>query len=235
MGRTLIKELPIEERPRERLLKYGAECLSNAELIAIILKTGVVGSSVYDLANNVLKFAGDLSNLSDISVSELTKIKGIGSAKAVELVSAIELGKRVFFSGSKIHEKFSNSSDVYLKNKDLFYLKKQEYFYCLYLDSKKELIERKLLFMGTINKSIVHPREIFKEAYLLSASSIICMHNHPSGNPNPSTDDIVLTSSLLEIGKIQKIPIVDHIIFGSNSYYSFYENNNLERKIYEKV
>lgn len=89
--------------------------------------------------------------------------------------------------------------------------------------------------MGTVNKSLVHPREIFKEAYLLSASSIICMHNHPSGNPNPSTDDIVLTSSLLEIGKIQKIPIVDHIIFGSNSYYSFYENNNLERNIYEKV
>ena len=107
--------------------------------------------------------------------------------------------------------------------------------YCLYLNEKKELIEWKLLFMGTVNKSLVHPREIFKEAYLLSASSIICMHNHPSGNPNPSTDDIVLTSSLLEIGKIQKIPIVDHIIFGSNSYYSFYENNNLEWKIYEKV
>lgn len=235
MGRTLIKELPIEERPRERLLKYGASCLSNAELIAIILKTGVCGSSVYDLSNEVLKNVSDLSNLSNISVSELTKINGVGNAKAVELVSAIELGKRVFFSGSKIHEKFSNSSDVYFKNKDLFYLKKQEYFYCLYLDSKKELIERKLLFMGTVNKSLVHPREIFKEAYLLSASSIICMHNHPSGNPNPSTDDIVLTSSLLEIGKIQKIPIVDHIIFGSNSYYSFYENNNLERKIYEKV
>lgn len=101
MGRTLIKELPIEERPRERLLKYGASCLSNAELIAIILKTGVCGSSVYDLSNEVLKNVSDLSNLSNISVSELTKINGIGNAKAVELVSAIELGKRVFFFGKQ--------------------------------------------------------------------------------------------------------------------------------------
>ena len=227
MGRTLTKELPVEERPRVRLLKYGAECLSNAELIAIILKTGVVGSSVYDLAINVLKFAGDLSNLSSISVSELTKINGIGNAKAVELISAIELGKRVFFSGSKLREKFSNCGDVYLKNKDLFYLKKQEYFYCLYLDSKKELIERKLLFMGTINKSIVHPREIFKEAYRLSASSIICMHNHPSGDRMPSKDDIILTNALVEIGRIQQIPIVDHMIFTNDNYYSFYENGIL--------
>lgn len=227
MGRTLIKELPIEERPRERLLKYGASCLSNAELIAIILKTGVCGSSVYDLSNEVLKSVSDLSDLSNISVSELTKINGIGNAKAVELVSAIELGKRVFFSGSKIREKFSNSSDVYLKNKDLFYLKRQEYFYCLYLDSKKELIERKLLFMGTINKSIVHPREIFKEAYRLSASSIICMHNHPSGDITPSRDDIILTNALVEIGRLQQIPIVDHMIFTDDNYYSFYENGIL--------
>lgn len=228
--KTLIKELPIEERPRERLLKYGASALSNAELIAIILKTGVSGSSVYDLANNILKSIDSLSDLNDISVQELLKIKGIGSAKAVELISAIELGKRVFFTSNKLNEKFCNSKDVYLKNKELFYLKKQEYFYCLYLNSKKELIERKLLFMGTINKSVVHPREIFKEAYKLSASSIICMHNHPNKDALPSREDIILTNALVEIGRLQQIPIVDHMIFTDDSYYSFYENGCLRNE-----
>jgi DNA repair protein RadC len=227
MGRSLIKEIPIGERPRERLLKYGAGSLSNAELLAIVLKTGVRGSSVYDLANDVLKKVVDVSNLGSVSVQELMSINGIGCAKAIELLASVELGKRVFFSSSKLLEKFSNSSDVYSKNKYLFYGKKQEYFYCLYLDSKKELIERKLLFMGTINKSIVHPREIFKEAYRLSASSIICMHNHPSGDRMPSMDDVILTNALVEIGRLQQIPIVDHMIFTDDSYYSFYENGVL--------
>ena len=227
MGRNLIKELPVSERPRERMIKCGANSLSNSELLAIILKTGVSGSSVYDLANDVLKKVGDISNLSTVSVQELMSINGIGCAKALEVMASIELGKRVFFSSSKFLEKFSNSNDVYAKNKYLFYGKKQEYFYCLYLDSKKELIERKLLFMGTINKSIVHPREIFKEAYRLSASSIVCMHNHPSGDKMPSMDDIILTNALVEIGRLQQIPIVDHMIFTDNSYYSFYENGVL--------
>lgn len=231
-----IKEIPVNDRPRERLINSGSNTLSNEELLAIILDTGTKDKSAKDLAISVLSKINHISELKDINYQNLISIKGIGISKATKILSLIELSKRINVKLETLNNiKANNSKVIYEYFKDKLMDEKQEYFYCLYLNEKKELIERKLLFMGTVNKSLVHPREIFKEAYLLSASSIICMHNHPSGNPNPSTDDIVLTSSLLEIGKIQKIPIVDHIIFGSNSYYSFYENNNLERKIYEKV
>ena len=204
-----IKDIPLLERPRERLITYGSETLSNIELLSIILKTGTKGESVYELSKRLLKELGSIYNLKNTNKEILTKIKGIGITKAVELLATVELGKRIFINNiNDSKTKYNNSKIIYENNKYLF-------------------LERKLLFMGTVNKSLVHPREIFKEAYLLSASSIICMHNHPSGNPTPSSDDIILTTSLKEIGKIQKIPIVDHIIFGNNSYYSFYENNNL--------
>ena len=223
----MIKDIPESERPRERLIKYGKENLSNSELLSIILKTGTKGESVSTLANRILKNINNISDLKDITKEQLLKIKGIGEVKAIELLASIELGRRIYLEKNKEKKKqvFNNSLVIYENNKHLFFDKKQEYFYCLYLNSKKELIERKLLFMGTLNKSLVHPREIFKEAYLLSASSIICMHNHPSGDITPSTDDIILTKSLMEIGKLQQIPIVDHIIFGDDKYYSFYEND----------
>ena len=140
-------------------------------------------------------------------------------------MASIELGKRIFLEKNNEIDIIYNSPDIiYENNKYLFQGKKQEYFYCLYLDNKNKLIERKLLFMGTINRSIVHPREIFKEAYLTSASNIICMHNHPSGDIRPSMEDDYLTKSLIKIGKIQGINITDHIIIGNDSYYSYYDN-----------
>ena len=192
-----IKDIPKEERPRERLLKVGKENLSNEELLSIIIKTGTYGISVNEIASNVLKEIQNINNLENITVN----------------------------SFSNDNTKYNNPEVIYLNNKYLFKGKKQEYFYCLYLDNKNKLIERKLLFMGTINRSVVHPREIFKEAYLSSCSSIVCMHNHPSGDINPSMEDIYLTKSLVKIGKIQGINVVDHVIFGDNNYYSFYDNN----------
>lgn len=223
----MIKDIPKEERPRERLIKYGKENLSNSELLSIVLKTGTRGENVNNLATRIIKEAGSLTNLKDITKERLLKIKGIGPTKAIEILATIELGKRIYMisENKKATVILNNSLIIYENNKHLFLDKKQECFYCLYLNSKKEMIERKLLFMGTINKSFVHPREIFKEAYLLSASAIVCMHNHPSGDVTPSTDDIILTKSLIEIGKLQQIPIVDHIIFGQDKYYSFYEND----------
>jgi len=227
----LIKDIKAEERPRERLLKYGAEAMSNIELLSIILKTGTKGESVNTLAIKILNKFENISDLKNLNKEQLLSMKGIKGAKAAEFLAAIELGRRIFLINNKQSiEKYTTASTVYEGNKYLFQDKKQEYFYCLYLNSKKELIERKLLFMGTLNKSLVHPREIFKEAYLLSASSIICMHNHPSGDIMPSADDIFLTNSLIEIGKLQQIPVVDHIIFGDNEYYSFYENNRYIRQ-----
>lgn len=223
-----IKEIPKEERPRERLLKEGVDRLSNEELISIILKTGTKDKNVKDISMEILKMVPNITELKSITIPGLKKIKGVGEVKAIELVASIELGKRIFLKKvGNDKNKMNQPKEIWEKTKYLFYGKKQEYFYCLYLNNKQELIERKLLFMGTINKSVVHPREVFKEAYLLSASNIICMHNHPSGDVNPSREDLHFTRNLVEIGRMQGIPIIDHIIVSDYTYYSFYENKDI--------
>ena len=151
------------------------------------------------------------------------KIEGIGKVKAIELIAAIELGRRVYLEKNINEIKIRDSNDIYKIFNNILKYKQQEHFYALYLDSKNKIIEKKLLFVGTINKSVAHPREIFKNAYLTSASFVICVHNHPSGDPTPSKEDIVFTNNLIEIGKLNNIPILDHIIIGNNSYYSFFE------------
>lgn len=221
-----IKDIPESDRPRERMLKLGKENLSDEELLAIIIKTGTKGISVKEIASDVLNEIKNIHNLENINAFTFSKIKGLGKIKTIEIMAAIELGKRIFLEKENREITIYDHPEViYRNNLYLFKGKKQEYFYCLYLDNKNKLIERKLLFMGTINRSIVHPREIFKEAYLTSCSGIICMHNHPSGDINPSMEDIYLTKSLIKIGKIQGINIIDHMIIGDNNYYSFYENN----------
>ena len=217
-----LKDLPVNDRPRERLINYGVSNISNEELIAIILKTGTKNKSVKELASEILSIINSLNNLEMININTFKNIKGLGKVKTIELMAAIELGKRIFLKKENNRIIYNNPDDIYIDNIYLFQGKKQEFFYALYLDSKNNLIERKLLFMGTINRSIVHPREIFKEAYLTSASKIICMHNHPSGDTTPSSEDIRLTKSLIEIGKLQGILLTDHLIIGDNEYYSFY-------------
>ncbi|HPE14540.1 MAG TPA: DNA repair protein RadC [Bacilli bacterium] len=216
----------MQERPRERLIRFGVENISNEELLAILLKTGTKNTSAKEIAIDVLKEVETISNLSNIKKEHLTKIRGIGMTKAVELLAAIELGKRMYLMReNKLGIKYLSSKTIYEDNKYLFIDKKQELFYVLYLDSKNKLIERKLLFMGTLNRSIVHPREIFKNAYLYSAAGIVCLHNHPSGDLTPSNEDIFLTKHLIEIGRIQGIPVLDHIIISNLEYFSFHDNN----------
>lgn len=223
-----IKDIPVSERPREHLEKYGPTNISNEDLLAIILKNGVKGYSVRDIASEVLKKVQTLKKLSDINLQTFKDIKGLGRVKTIELIASIELGKRIFLEQEiSKKEKYTSPEVIFQSNKYLFQNKKQEYFYCLYLDNKNRLIERKLLFMGTINRSVVHPREIFKEAYLLSASKIICMHNHPSGDLTPSQEDIAFTKALVEIGRLQGIDIIDHLIISDHNYYSFYDNTNI--------
>lgn len=218
-----IKDIPKEERPRERLIKYGVENLSNEELLSIIIKTGTKDYSVKTISQIVLKEIKDIKNLKTITLNKLTNIKGIGKVKAIELIASIELGKRVFEEENKTQIKLNNSTKIYDYFKDKLKDEKQENFYAIYLDSKSNLISYKLLFKGTLNTSCVHPREIFKHAHLESAYSIIVMHNHPSGDPTPSKEDEKTTKSLMEIGKIMSIPVLDHIIIGKNEYFSFYE------------
>lgn len=230
MNSILIKDVPSEERPRERLVRYGARNLSTNELIAIILKTGTKDYSSKYLANEVLKMVKDVSDLKNITLSKLININGIGAVKAIEFLAALELGRRVYEARPLDNNLKCNSAEKIFKHfRSELSGFNQECFYCLYLNQQKMLIDKKLLFKGTLNKSLVHPREIFKEAYLSSAAYIICMHNHPSGNVIPSTEDINITDSLVDIGKIQGIQVIDHIIIGDNNYYSFYENGLIGR------
>ena len=224
-----IKELPKMERPREKLLEYGPSKLSDEELLAIIIKNGTKGYSAKDLGILILQKIGGLENLKNINIHTLDDIKGLGIVKKIELLVLIELGKRIYLSNNLKYEKrYLNPEYIYSDNRCIFNGLKQEYFYCLYLDSKKNLIERKLLFMGTVDRSLIHPREVFKNAYLYSASAFICMHNHPSGDITPSKADIEITNTLKEIGKIQGIELLDHIIVSDNNYFSFYQNNLME-------
>ncbi len=223
-----MKDIPVKERPRERLIKEGVEKLSNEELLSILIGNGTKGVSAKDLSLKVLDKIKNIGNANLLNYRSLLEIKGLGVAKACSLLAAFELGKRVNIENNSLNsEVINNSSAVFNYFKNIFLNKKQEYFYCLYLDSKKHVISNKLLFMGTLNRSIVHPREVFKEAYLLSASSIICVHNHPSGNVEPSKDDIDITNQLSSIGYIMGIKLVDHLIIGSNTYYSFLENGKI--------
>ena len=220
----MIKDIIKSERPRERLLKVGASSLSNEELLSIILKTGTKNISVKDLSRTVLNEIHDITNLRDITYNKLIKIKGIGSVKAIELLASLELGRRVYYTSLKDKVKLNNSSLIFNYFKNLFINETQENFYALYLNTKMELISYKLLFKGTINTSVVHPREIFRHAFLESAYSVIVIHNHPSNNTTPSNEDTELTNKLFEIGNIMSIPLLDHIIIGKDNYYSFYEN-----------
>lgn len=226
---TKMKEIPINDRPIERLINNGKECLSNEEILAILLKTGNKNESAKIVASNILSSLSNIADLKKIRFEELLKIKGIGKVKAATLLATIELSKRINQSLESINGiKIKNSSIIYEYYKNILETKTQEYFYCIYLDSQKRIIKDKILFIGTLNYSLVHPREIFKEAYLVSAASIICLHNHPSGDINPSKDDIILTKELKEIGNLFGIPIIDHIIIGKDNYYSFFENNNIK-------
>ena len=226
MDNTLIKDIPKSERPRERLKKYGRENISNEELLSIILNTGTKNKSVKDISNLILSKINDITDLKDITLNSLKQIDGIGEVKAIKILASIELGKRVYLDNNLVNIKMDTPEKIYNYMKNEVEGKNQEYFYAIYLDSKKNLIDKKLLFIGTLNKSIVHPREIFKYAYLLSASSIICVHNHPSGDTIPSKEDLNLTKALVEIGKMQGINIIDHIIIGKN-YYSLYQNGDM--------
>ena len=218
-----IKELPVLERPRERLKKVGVENLTDKEVLSILLKTGTKEKNVNEVSIELLK-TYPLLDFPNRSIKDFTKIKGIGEVKAIELLASIELGKRIYLRDALELTKMDNAKKIWESSKYLFQDLKQEYFYAYYFNNKQELIEKKLIYMGTINSATTHTREIFKEAYLVSASTIVCLHNHPSNDITPSKADIVFTEHLMRTGEIQGIPVVDHIIVGKTNYYSFYEH-----------
>ncbi len=218
------------EKPRERLISLGVGHLSNEELISIILKCGTKNINSKELASLILKEAKSVENLKDLKINTLSKIKGIGVVKSCQLLAAIELGRRVYYVKNKNNVQINSTSLVYETFRSEFDNSLQEKFCALYLDTKKNIISFKTIFKGTLDNSVVHPREVFREAILLSAAGVIVMHNHPSGDPTPSINDVEITNSLIYTGNMVGIKLVDHIIFGKDKYYSFFENMNKNKK-----
>ena len=218
-----VKDMPVSLQPRERMIKYGVENLSDVDLLSIIFRTGTKDANVKEVASNLLSSIGKINNLSNIGIRELSKIKGVGAVKAITLLAAIELGKRVTNKEIEINMNLSNGEIVHNAFKSLFINETQEKVLTIFLDTKKRLISYKFMFIGTIDKSLIHPREIFNEAIKTSASSIIIMHNHPSNDIEPSKEDIITTNKIKECGDIIGIPLIDHLITNGKEYYSFYD------------
>ncbi len=230
MEHKSIKEWPEDERPRERLLKWGAEGLSTAELIAIIIKTGGRDKSALELAREALMHFSSLKEIEDAAVAEFEDIKGIGSAKIAQIKAAFELGRRLLQSDKDdgpLPPVFRNSREVYEYFRPKFYGLKKERFLCALLDAKNRVFRETVVSEGTLTSSLVHPREVFREAIKEAAASVLFVHNHPSGDPNPSRDDIDITKRLVETGKVIGINVIDHIVISDGAYLSLMEKGYL--------
>ena len=216
-----IMEIPHQERPREKLMKCGRASLSNAELLAIIIGSGTKNKSSMELAMDVLaRDSKGIGYLAECTPEELMKFDGIGYAKTCELIAAVELGRRVSSLPIAERTRITSSEDVsnYFMNKMRYY--NREHFISLLLNVKGEIIEEVEVSVGDLNTSVTHPREVFAQAIRRSAGSIIFVHNHPSGDPNPSQEDINATNRMVQVGELMGIPVLDHIIIGDGRYIS---------------
>ncbi|AMG20218.1 hypothetical protein AST07_03680 [Staphylococcus saprophyticus] len=218
-----INDLANHQKPRERMLNYGASHLSHAELLAILINTGRKGYSSLDIANELLKSIVNLKELKHLSINDLNKIKGVGLYKALTLKAAFELGERMHSGSVDDKIQINNPKDAadFMMGK-MEHLT-QEKFIALFLNSKNIIIKQKTIFMGTLNSAIVHPREIYSEAVKCASNAIIVLHNHPSGDTTPSLEDIKTTDRLRECGDILGIQLLDHVIIGDHTYLSMVE------------
>lgn len=225
--KMLIKELQKENRPRERALSMGISYTTDAELLAILFGTGTKNVSAVELGHLVLN-EYTITELTDVTIEELQTIPGIGPAKALTILAAFELFRRLKHHRS---EKVTSPSIVYQLCKNEMTHLNQEHFVVLYLNSQKELIQKRTVFVGSLNVSVVHPREVFKWAVKYSAASIILVHNHPSGDSTPSKQDINVTQALMESGTVMGIDVIDHIIIGKGNFHSLKEIGYMKGKI----
>lgn len=214
-----IKDLPRVDRPREKLVKYGPNKLTTTELLAILLRTGIKGKNVIELSNQILKLFGT-DNIKQVTYEELRKIKGLGKVKAAEIIACIALGKRLLQEKQQLI--MTSPQAVFDSLKDIRSLKK-EHFIAIYLDTRNQEITREIISIGTLNASLVHPREVFEPAVRNLAASIILAHNHPSGDLKPSREDLSITKKLVDSGNLLDIHVLDHIIVTGKAYTSMKE------------
>ncbi|MDD2757810.1 MAG: DNA repair protein RadC [Patescibacteria group bacterium] len=211
-----LKEVPMVDRPREKLTKYGVNKLSDTELMAILIRTGIKGKNVVELSKQILKII-EKNGVDKITMDDLTNVKGLGKTKAGQILASVELGRRLL-KGKK-SELILSAQDVWNKMEDLRDSKK-EHFVIFYLDTQNQIIEREIISVGTLNESLIHPREVFEPAIAHSAAQVIVAHNHPSGNLKSSPEDIAVTKRLTEAGTLLGIEILDHVIVSRSGFKS---------------
>ena len=219
MNKIRIQDIPEQERPRERLIRNGPESLSNAELLGIVLRTGSRKENVISLCNQIFS-QYNLKQLSLANVSRLMQVHGVGEAKAAQIAAVFELARRLETFVEEPKRKICSPKDVYALMYPKMREQKKEKFVTLCLDTKNQVLKEDIISVGSLNASIVHPREVFKAALMESSASVIMIHNHPSGDPSPSKEDIMVTEKLIEGGKLLGIDVLDHIIIGDGRYVS---------------
>jgi DNA repair protein RadC len=222
-----VKDLSPQDRPREKLTRVGVTALGDNELLALVLGSGVRGRSALALAKEVLEVAGSVSGLVHISHDELCRVTGVGLPRAARLLAAIELGRRAVVAGGVARPKLATPSAIGQYLLPLYGGHRVERFGVVLLDAKNRLIRSSILSIGSVDASVAHPREIYREAALASAVSVVVFHNHPSGDPEPSIDDVVLTRRLKEAGIVMGIDLADHIILGDGRWFSFRDARRL--------
>ncbi len=230
MAHRSIKDWPEDERPRERLLAHGPGSLSDAQLIAIILRTGGSGKSAMDMAIELVTTFGGLIQIEDASPAEICEVRGVGKAKASQLKAALELGKRLMRQPRSGRPVFSSGGEVYAHFHPVLRNLRKEVFYCLTLDVKNRLIREHRVSEGTLTSALIHPREAFREAIRESAASVIFVHNHPSGDPAPSREDVSITERLVRAGEAVGIKVLDHVIVGDGDFVSMLEKGYLGQR-----
>ncbi|PAV14134.1 DNA repair protein RadC [Methanosarcina spelaei] len=219
INKVRIQDIPEEERPRERLIRNGPESLSNAELLGIILRTGSREENVVNLCSRILT-EYSIKQLSLANISRLMQVHGVGKAKAAQIAAVFELARRLETFVEEPKRKVCSPKDVYTLMYPKMREQKKEKFITLCLDTKNQILREEVISVGSLNASIVHPREVFKSALMESSASVIMVHNHPSGDPSPSREDIMVTEKMVEGGKLLGIDVLDHIIIGEGRYVS---------------